>query len=581
MNLPGRLGGPPVAGAQAPFGPASKTAVWLEAAGRLVRRQTQAEWFGSPFHLWTLRGLKADGPAAAPRDPRPPRRVVGDEILTGLWRLGGEVMSVGPGGDPWDKPSPNRRFAEALHEMSWLPGLLAVGERGEREALRLVLDWRRVFGKWNSFSWGAELLERRTINLACGLRAIAARASDVEVAQLCDIVARHSRQLLIISSGPARAAERACAAAIGGSALAGEAGGQLMTRALAALADALPHTVLPDGGHASRSPEAGLDLLLDLLALDDGLSQRGRALPEEMSRAIDRLSAALRVLTLPDGRLAAFQGGEAGDPAQIAAARAASDLDAAPAGALPYAGYQRIWGRSLTVIADTAKAAEGAWSEAACAQPLAVEVLCGPDRLITSCGWSPKGGEPQALRLTAAASTVSVGDGSAGTPEQGRLARLLGGRLKGGPENVTVRRHEAPQGAWLELSHDGWVPAWGLKHERMLYLDHAADELRGEDRLLPHGPAAGLGRIASLTVRFHLHPDVRASLARDGRSVLLQGPTTNGWWLRNDAADVSIEPSVHYEDGQPRRSTQVVLRGQVPTAHGGRVRWKLAAAEMH
>ena len=115
----------------------------------------------------------------------------------------------------------------------------------------------------------------------------------------------------------------------------------------------------------------------------------------------------------------------------------------------------------------------------------------------------------------------------------------------------------------------------------MLYLDHAADELRGEDRLVPNGAAAGLGRIAPLTVRFHLHPDVRASLARDGKSVLLQGPTTNGWWLRNDAADVSIEPSVHYENGQPRRSSQVVLRGQVPTAHGGRVRWKLAAAEMH
>jgi uncharacterized heparinase superfamily protein len=570
-----RLGAAPV-GAEA----STRAAAWAEVLGRLVRRQGQAEWFGSPFHLMTLRGLKPDGIVAAPKEARPAGKQMGEAILTGLWRLGGDVMALGAGGDPWDKPSPSRRFAEPLHRFDWLPSLLSTGEPGEREALRLTLDWRRVFGRWNTFSWGADILERRTVRLACGLRAITRRASDAETALLADLLARHGRQLLMIKAGPARAAERACAAALAGAALGGPAGEQLMAAALAALAHALPVTVLADGGHASRSPQAGLDLLLDLLTLDDGLSQRGRAPPEEMSRAIDRLGASLRVLATPDGRLASFQGGEAGKAVDIAAARAALDMDAGAAVALPYAGYQRLAARSLTVVADAAAPATGAWSEAACAQPLAIEVFSGVDRLITGCAWSPRAGEPQALRLTAAASTVSVGDASAGEPDGGRLARLLGSRLKGGPANVAARRHESPQGAWLEMSHDGWVASWGLKHERMLYLDLAADELRGEERLVPNGPAAGSGRVAPVAVRFHLHPDVRASLARDRRSVLLQGPTSHGWWLRNDAGDVSIEPSVHYENGLPRRSTQVVLRSQMPAGHGGRIRWKLTAAEV-
>lgn len=557
----------------------SRTAAWLDLGARLVSRQGQAEWFGSPFHLLALRGPKPQGVAAAPKDPRPAGRQMGEAILTGLWKLGGDVMALGAGGDPWDKPSPSRRFAELLHRFDWLPSLLAIGEPGEREALRLILDWRRIFGRWNTFSWHADLLERRTVRLACGLRSIAARASDAETALLLDVLARHARQLLMIKAGPARAAERACAAALAGAALAGTAGEQLMTSALAALAQALPLTVLADGAHASRSPQAGLDLLLDLLTLDDGLSQRGRAPPDEMSRAIDRLGASLRVLVMPDGRLASFQGGEAGKAADIAAARAALDLDAGVAAALPYGGYQRLAARNLTVMADAAAPAAGAWSESACAQPLAIEVFSGADRLITGCAWSPKAGEPQALRLTAAASTVSVGDASAGEPDGGRLARLLGPRLKGAPDQVTARRHEAPQGAWLEMSHNGWASTWGLKHERMLYLDLAADELRGEERLVPLGPAAGSGRIAPVAVRFHLYPDVRASLARDRRSVLLQGPTSHGWWLRNDAADVSIEPSVHYENGLPRRSTQVVLRSQLPATQGGRIRWKLTGAE--
>ena len=86
----------------------------------------------------------------------------------------------------------------------------------------------------------------------------------------------------------------------------------------------------------------------------------------------------------------------------------------------------------------------------------------------------------------------------------------------------------------------------------------------------------GGARTAPIAIRFHLHPTVKASLALDRKSVLLQGPTTAGWWLRNDAGDVSIEHSVHYENGVPKRSSQVVLRSQVATMTGGRIRWKLA-----
>ena len=82
-----------------------------------------------------------------------------------------------------------------------------------------------------------------------------------------------------------------------------------------------------------------------------------------------------------------------------------------------------------------------------------------------------------------------------------------------------------------------------------------------------------------MDIHFHLHPDATASLARDKRSVLLRGASNVGWWLRNDAAEVSIEPSVHLVDGHPRRCSQVVLRGRLQANQGGRVRWKLALVE--
>ena len=80
-------------------------------------------------------------------------------------------------------------------------------------------------------------------------------------------------------------------------------------------------------------------------------------------------------------------------------------------------------------------------------------------------------------------------------------------------------------------------------------------------------------------LQYVLPANARASLARDQRSVLLRGPSNTGWWLRNDAAEVAIEPSVHFIDGRPHPSSQVVLRGRLRADRGGRVRWKIAPVE--
>ena len=204
-------------------------------------------------------------------------------------------------------------------------------------------------------------------------------------------------------------------------------------------------------------------------------------------------------------------------------------------------------------------------------------MVCGRDRLITNCAWSPDAAGPQALRLTAGGSTASLGEGSAGAPMSGFLARALGPRLDGGARQVVVRRREGDAGIWVEMEHDGWVARFGLTHERRLFLDRANRELRGEDRFIPAANATG--RLTPVDIRFHLHPDASASLARDQRSVLLRGPSSVGWWLRNDAAEVSIEPSVHFTGGHARRCSQVVLRGRLRADRGGRVRWKLALVE--
>jgi uncharacterized heparinase superfamily protein len=129
-----------------------------------------------------------------------------------------------------------------------------------------------------------------------------------------------------------------------------------------------------------------------------------------------------------------------------------------------------LQGARLQLIADAGAPATGAWSTAACAQPLAIDVSADGDRLITNGGWSPEAAGPQAWRLSGAGSTLSLGEGSPGAPVPATVAGVLGPRLVGGARRVDVRRNEVTGGVWLTLSHDGWAPGFGLIHERRLFL---------------------------------------------------------------------------------------------------------------
>jgi uncharacterized heparinase superfamily protein len=546
-------------------------------AAAAAYRRLEHEWFGTPAHLLTLGGRKPQGLVAHPHDLRPASPEKGRQILEGVFQLGGSGLRVGANGDPFDRPSPSRAFAIELHGFSWLRDLLVLGEQGVRPGVRLFMDWRRLFGGWNDFSWSPAVLERRVFNLACAARTLAMEASDAEIAAIEDDLARQARHLLAISQDPGRAVERAAAAGAAGCALGGPAGERLINRALGRLRRRLPKAVLGDGGHASRSPQRGLELLLDLLTLEDALSQRGREPPAELTQAIDRLGQAARFFTLGDGRLADVQGGEAVDGATIAAALAHEEARKAPA-RLGASGFHRLQGGQVELLVDAGAPATGAWSLTACAQPLGFELLFGRERLIVGSGWTP--GFPTPLRLTGAASCAVLGGLSCGEVLDGVAAEGLGERLVGGPAKVAARREEGDGAILLAASHDGWLKRLGLMHHRTFFMNAVTGELRGEDRFEPlkAREADGPRRYVPYAIHFQLAPEVRASLAQDGKTVILRGPT-KALWLRNDAAEVAIEPSQHVSAGELKRSSQVVLRGQVRHDKGGRVRWKLSASE--
>ena len=556
--------------------------LWLEALGAAAGGCLRDELFATPLHAARLNRPLVPGLAgvSGPKGFRPADAALGRGILDGEWVLADQTLALPQGGDPWNRPSPSRTFAAQLHRMDWLGDLIAAGEPGTAEALRQVLAWRRLFGRWNAFVWRPDILDRRVFNLACHIHALAAIASEREGQRLAETLAAQARHLMRLDDALPRAAERLTAAAVAAVSIAGAPGDQMLDPLLPRLGLAVERAVLADGAHASRSPQAGLELLLDLLTLDDGLSRLGREPQEKITHAIDRLTAAARFFTRVDGRLSAFHGGEPGSAAQVAAARAQERQGGGdnPLTDLPHGGYQRMAGPHLSVMVDAGAPAQGGWSLEACGQPGAIEIMAGRDRLVEASPWGLGEDRPQALRLAPAGSTASLGTGEAGAPLGGFLARALGPRLVRAAAQVEVWRHEGEEGVWVELAHDGWREAFGLIHERRLFLSRQQDELRGEDRFSPRGPAAS-PRVLAAQVSFLLNPKAQALVSRDQRSVLIRGRDSGGWWLRHDAGEVALEPAVLLRRGVVVHSSRIVLRGRLRADEGGRVRWKLAAAE--
>ncbi|TRO96419.1 heparinase [Glycocaulis profundi] len=536
-----------------------------------------------PYRAAALSGRAPARLAAAPVALGAGDPARGAAILAGRFTIAGETMACETIAEVWDRPSPSRRFAAGLHGFEWLGDLIAAGPEGEAAARAHCDTWIAEFGRWNWFSWGPHVAARRVRNwlMAADILVSDEPGSRARLRSLARQARRLRRAMPLMEEGRARL-EAAYALALAGVCLdMGEgfvaAGGQ-------ALGAALKRQILPDGGHASRCPQTAADMLCDLVSLEEAARRRGAVLHDEIGRAIDRLAPAVAFFRLGPEGVAAFHGGGQGDGAAIAAALKACEAPARPFNVAPHSGYHRLEAGGAVAILDAGGPPAGPQGQDAHASALAFEFAVPESRIVVSCGWTED--QPsswrEAVRATAAHSALTIEEtSSARLLGPGLRRSVLGARIARGPDPVRARRNEEEGGVWLEASHEGYRDTFGLVVRRRLFMDEQGGDLRGEDSLAaPVGaqarPDAGPVRYA---IRFHLHPEVKASLARDSMSVLLAVPGGAGWRFRTDGGPVRLERSVYLAEGAPpRRSTQLVVAGEAEAYGAGdqapnRVRW--------
>jgi len=563
IDLPQALGDPWIARM-------GKSDIWSDAAGALIVRLLGAAGntlAKTPVMYLLLRGPLPDPASLVAFDLLPGRAAAATQIFTGTWSFGGETLRTG-GRAPWGATLPSEAFGETLHGFSWLRHLRDHGgDTGQAQARALVTTWLKRYHRYHPMAWRPHVTARRLMSWLAASKILWDGSDLIWRCQVLRSMAHQARYLAHTASSAPDGLPRLTAAfglAVSGFCLSD--GARRAERGFAMIEEELDRQILPDGGHVSRNADSLLAIFADLVALKAMLETAGRLVPDAVSRALDKIAPMIRLMRHGDGRFALFNGADEGQDTVIETLLTRAGASGSPFAHARHSGYHRLEaGRSL-LIADSGALPRGRHAHEAHAAPLAFEFSCGIHRLIVNCGAAHARGDAwrRVARASAAHSTLTLADQSpARLLERQTLIDLVGPRYEAGPHNVKSSTGEGAQGAWLWMSHDGYLDQFGLIHERRLFLDAAGRDLRGEDRLAADPRAKAPDDATPFAIRFHLHPDVRASLARDGRSVLMLLPNGDGWRMRCAGGTVSLEESIYLgRTDTVRKAEQIVITGE-------------------
>lgn len=566
---------PRAPGGRAPAYPRLAAALAHDATDSARQAAREAVFASAPYRL-TLRGPLPDRPSVTPDALLPANLEGAQEILRGRFALPSGLIEV-RAASPFDVAAEPAARAE-LHRFEWLAHLeKAGGKTAFFVAKALIEDWLDRFQRFEPFTWRGDILGGRLIAWAAHFRFLIAGNDLVFRSRLLKAMAEQTRHLpraVALTPIGLKRLEAAAALVTMGAVLASAAPRQARATEMLRLASA--EAILPDGGIATRSPR---DQMLALTALTRTARALGDAqipLPPFLLPILDVMRPCLALLRHGDGRLGCFNGSGEESAALLAELLEGAPLDGNSAFA-PDWRYGRLAAGRSVVLFDGGGPPLGAMAREAHAAPLAFEFSHGDQRLIVNGGVARRRGAEwiEAGRRTAAHATLQIGDEDAGAILAGMAGRRLGPRLYGGAASGTLEA--AAGGLWADGSHDLYVPRFAATHRRRLFLDPSGEDLRGEDSVMrPFGKARGRLEVA---IRFPLHPELRATLAQSGDSVLLAPPSGAAWRFRagplgpEDA--LSLEPAVYMGAESVRRSQAIVLRA-APAGESWIMRWAFA-----
>ena len=516
----------------------------------------------------------------------------GRQLVAGNYLFSGHLYE-GQGTRLWDVEAPDDAWLDEIHGFAWLDDLASVGDMATRNlAQDWLKGWLELYGNGQGHGWTPDLTGRRLIRwinhglfLLRGLEPKESEGFFQSLAQQTHFLSRRWH-----SAAPGLPRFEALTGLIyAGLSLEGmeERAGP----AREALSRECQSQIDVQGGLLTRNPEELLEVFTLLTWAKAVIEDAEEVAAPEHLAAIERIAPTLRTLRHSDGGLARFHGGGRGMEGWLDHALAASGVKSRQADGLAM-GFARLSAGRTSVVIDAAAPPKADASANGHASTLAFELTSGRRPLIVNCGSGSRFGIEwrRAGRATPSHSALCLdGYSSARLGAAGRTdAREL---LIDAPNHVPIEVSQASDGLRFQGGHNGYVQTHGLTHARTLELTFDGRGLVGEDMLLAleeadirrFNVALDATKLSGISfdLRFHLHPEVDATLDMGGAAVSMALKSGEIWVFRFEGGhSLGLEPSVFLEKGRlkPRATQQIILSGRAVDI-ATRIRWSLSKAQ--
>jgi uncharacterized heparinase superfamily protein len=443
----------------------------------------------------------------------------------------------------FDLAPPNPEWLASLQSLSWLNHFVASGHELHRIIARLLVE---KWGGQNTGKFNCTVQSTALISLSLAAHFLV-DSSPAFKAPFFAIVEKHIRRVSFLR--PDNVTDRLLQIiSLQYASLAFRTSLTLRDDANSKFCDVINQVILPDGGHISRDPLQLLETLLNIIPVRDAMMAHHQAVPQPLSAAIERMVPMLRMLCHGDQDLCNFQGSGAARAEKIESIFECDKVYGKPLLLAPHSGYCRLAHRAGLLIVDAGPPAK-------CNSSLALEFSDGQHRILSNCGMplAASAAWQRAASSIAAHNTLEV-DGFSFDTNNAPRAEVI----------------NSPRGSLARCQNHMSGKAGKIIHERNLFLSQDGRDLRGEDKLstTEHG----------FTIRFHLHPTLKATSIRNGTKMVLVLPNRAAWAFSARGGTVSLEESIFLGDENgPRKTQQIVIRSSVDKQSP--VKWALRRME--
>jgi len=480
-----------------------------------------------------------------PHDLRTADPLIAQEFYSGHYTLGGLTIDS-QGVTPFSILSKNELWEKELHSFEWLRHFSANQDTlSDSHARALVRDWIELNPEQASkFTWEIETTSKRLISFLSHSIVLLNNADPEFHYIFMRSLGKHVkvlRRLLVDSPNGMPMLFANFALTYASICFNGNTTSLVSQRNK--LDQILREQILADGGHLSRNPALIPEILAKLLPLKQGFIAIDVAPPTELLNAIERLLPALRFFRHGDGSIARFNGAGVSETGLITSLIRYDENMGTPIKDALHSGYQRAVLNDAFLIMDTALPPKGELSNDSNAGILSFEFSSGLSTLIVNCGVPANYDKQtsQVWRTTNAHSTATINNTSMTRFENpGSENTPLSGQVFYNKIRVDYAREDTNQSTTITAAHDGYVREFGIRHQRSLTLDNNGDRLYGQEWF------SGLNKSDmryttkdNVALRFHLHPDVKASLSANQETCLLE--TRDGAQWRFDCPGFKLE----------------------------------------